>query len=261
MEKDVLKQKMAEETTTLIGNIYEDAAKETMIESGKTLATIPQTINALLLPLRKWILEKEYAFEETKILLQKKLENLKTTDIVEPEAYIAVPALEALSYSINNETLRNMYANLLANSMNKNTKDSVHPSFVDIIKQMSPNDAKIFNEIFISKIKPIMDLSTSIKEKKGANNYLYNLTWINTFEYETISLSVSNLLRIGLIEIDGELSYVHDENYSMIRNTKAYKNYADKCNKNANMTLKENKHIIKVTALGELFYKICVSDI
>ena len=138
MEKDVLKQKMAEETTTLIGNIYEDAAKETMIESGKTLATIPQTINALLLPLRKWILEKEYAFEETKILLQKKLENLKTTDIVEPEAYIAVPALEALSYSINNETLRNMYANLLANSMNKNTKDSVHPSFVDIIKQMSP---------------------------------------------------------------------------------------------------------------------------
>lgn len=42
----------------LLGNgkeIYDDALKPAAQEAGKTLALIPQTINAALAPLRQWI--------------------------------------------------------------------------------------------------------------------------------------------------------------------------------------------------------------
>ena len=47
--------------------------------------------------------------------------------IVEPEPYVAVPAIQAISYAMNSDELRNLYANLLAKSMIKDTKDTVHP--------------------------------------------------------------------------------------------------------------------------------------
>ena len=152
-----LKEKM-DDVKEIIPELYKDGAKPTIIETGKTLSIIPQTINAALVPLRKWIIGREYSFKETEALLAKKLEKVKLENIVEPEAYIAVPAIQSISYCMNNEELRNLYANLLANSMNKDIKDNVHPSFVNIINQMSPMDAIIFKIICESGVRPLITL-------------------------------------------------------------------------------------------------------
>ena len=66
---------------------YEDALKPTVQETGKILALIPQTIEAALLPLRQWNIEREYKFAETKKLLEHKLENVDPEKIVTPKAY------------------------------------------------------------------------------------------------------------------------------------------------------------------------------
>ena len=117
--------------------LYDDAIQPTAQETGKTISLVPKLINAALVPMRKWIAIREYNFAETEKLLAYKLEHLDPEKIVSPEPYVAVPALQAISYSMDNEDLKNLYANLLAKSMNKDTKDSVHPAFVDIIKQLS----------------------------------------------------------------------------------------------------------------------------
>lgn len=241
-------------------SVYIDGAKKFIQESGKVISLVPEAINAILVPMRKWIVEKEYSLQETQLLLEKKLKNIDVNDIVEPEKYVAVPALQAISYSMNNETLRNMYANLLAKSMNKNTKDEVHPSFVEIIKQMSPADAVIFNEIFNSSIKPTIDLSISIDNIEGEQCHIYNITWISTYEYNTVAISISNLIRIGLIEINKGVEYTHDENYEKVRHNPKYIEYYKNYEKVQRIKVNENKQCIKITALGELFYKICVKS-
>ena len=48
-----------------IPTIYEDALKPATQETGKTVALIPRAINAALVPLRKWIAEREYSLAET----------------------------------------------------------------------------------------------------------------------------------------------------------------------------------------------------
>lgn len=254
-----IEEKILEKTVDMADKVYEDGAQSFVKESGVTLALIPQAINAALVPFRKWIIEREYSFKKTQALLEKKLQNKDVEDIVAPESYIAVPALQAISYSMDNEVLRNMYANLLANSMDINFKDSVHPSFVDIIKQMSPNDAKIYKEIYLSKVRPIMDLSMSI-DNSGQNDYLYDITWIDSFDYETIAVCISNLVRMGLIEIDNGSSYTVDSNYDLIRNKNEYIQYKQKYDNVPNVKISESKHFIKITALGKLFYTICVKD-
>lgn len=95
-----------------VPEIYDDGLKPTVQEGGKLIARIPRAINAALSGCDIWILNKEYNIEEIKKLLAKKLENVPIEKIVPPEPYIAVPALQAISYSMNNEELRELYANL-----------------------------------------------------------------------------------------------------------------------------------------------------
>ena len=64
--------------------LYEDALQPTVQEVGKFAARIPRAINAAFSSLDKWILNKEYAIDETKKLLEKKLENIDPDKIVEP---------------------------------------------------------------------------------------------------------------------------------------------------------------------------------
>ena len=57
----------------IIEQVYDDGFKPAISEMGKTATMIPQTINAVLLPLRKWILAREYNLKEVQKLLEQKL--------------------------------------------------------------------------------------------------------------------------------------------------------------------------------------------
>jgi len=70
--------------------------------------------------------------------LTPKLKDIPVEKLVPPEPNIAVPSYEALRYSLDIEELREIYTNLLASSMNTDTKDYTHPASVEIIKQLSP---------------------------------------------------------------------------------------------------------------------------
>ena len=77
---------VAEKAVETIPEVYDDALKPAAQESGKTIALIPRTINAALVPLRKWIAEQEYSLAETEKILAKKLEHVGEEKIVTPNA-------------------------------------------------------------------------------------------------------------------------------------------------------------------------------
>ena len=238
--------------------LYDDVAKPTLQESGKTLSLLPKVINAALVPLRKWIAEREYSLAETEKLLEIKLKNIEQDKIVTPDAYVAVPALQAISYSMDSEELRNMYANLLAKAMNIDEKDKVHPAFVELIKQMAPRDAVILDGLFNSLVTPVIDLS--VKTEKGNNYHRYNFTWITCFSYNEISVAIDNLERMGLIEIPYGESYIKDSIYDPIRNTSAYKDNKAELEKMNVGSVDETKKRIRKTTLAESFYEVCIKE-
>ena len=245
-----------------VPELYQDAFQPTTQETGKTLSLIPRTINAALLPLRQWIAEREYKLAETEKLLAKKLEHVCEDKIVTPEAYVAVPALQAISYSMNSEELRELYANLLAKAMNSDTKDLVHPSFVEIIKQMSPMDAKIFKEIVTAPACPL--ISIKIRQQDGGEQfYADNCSWISDYSLVQCRTSFDNLTRLGLIQIPSGLSYTHKELYNLVKSNPLFIQAENECKNNLiqGQEIIYIEEFIKMNDLCKLFYNICVQAI
>ncbi len=247
-----------DEVIKVASELYDDGLKPMVQESGTTLALLPKAINAALVPLRKWIAEREYSLAETEKLLEIKLRNIDHNKIVTPEAYVAVPALQAISYSMDSDELRNMYANLLAKAMDVDEKDNVHPTFVELIKQMAPREAVIFDDIFKSPLTPLIDLY--VRTDKGNNYHIYNISWITGFSYNEVAVALDNLERMGLIEIPYGESYVNDQVYNPIRNTGVYKEQKQKLEKMYIGKIEETKKFIKKTALANSFYDVCLKE-
>ena len=241
--------------------IYTDAFKPAAQESGKTVALIPRAINAALVPLRQWIAQKEYNLAETEKMLAKKLEHVGEDKIVTPEPYVAVPAIQAISYAMNSEELRNLYANLLAKSMVLDTKNSVHPSFVEIIKQMSPTDATVFKIIMKAQLKPIINLKIMSSEFTSipAQN---NCSWIQEFPIEECAPSFDNLIRLGLIEANTAVYYNQEDIYDKVILNPLFQALESQLSAmlKGEDKLCHEKGLIKINDFSILFYNLCVVD-
>lgn len=251
--------------TDAIGNtlqtaptLYEDALQPTTQESGKTLALIPRAINAALVPLRQWIAEREYKLAETEKLLAQKLEHINQDNIITPDAYVAVPAIQAISYSMDSKELRNLYANLLAKAMDSDTKDCVHPAYIETIKQLSPDDATYFKYICPLEYRPMIDVilmyPDALQTTLAYNTNLFSSGHVRNFE-----LSLDNLSRLGLINIPNGIWYGDDSIYeqllSILKNKYTIENFIPS-HPDA-IRINFNKKRIDITAYGNNFYNIC----
>ncbi|MFW6680890.1 DUF4393 domain-containing protein [Lacrimispora sp. AGF001] len=255
---DILAEGVGKAVKT-VPEVYEDGLKPATKESGKTIALIPRAINAALVPLRQWIAVREYNIAETEKLLSEKLEHVGQDKIVTSEPYVAIPAIQAISYSMNSEELRNLYANLLTKSMINDSKNSVHPSFVEIIKQMSPLDATVFQMIMKAKTRPLITLNKQLKSG-GSIILQRHCSWVNELSVRQFSTSIDSLIRLGLIEIPYGEYYNIDATYNAVKQNPLFKTL-----EHANSILLENgekleydKQYIKINDLSSLFYEICV---
>ena len=235
--------------------IYEDAIQPTAKETGELISLPIAAVNAALTPLKIWIMKKEFNIEATRKLLAKKLQSIDEDKIVTPEAYVAVPALQSLAYSMDSEELRDLYANLLASAMNIDKKDMVHPTLVDVIKQMSPLDARVFRELMNSEIKPLMSIEIKSSNTNGMTTIYPNVTHINIDTIENISISLCNLQKCGLINLDFYHWYTKDDNYNIIKNSEHYKKAISNIPADVLTNL---KGCVEITDLGKLFSSICL---
>lgn len=150
-----------------VGEIVKEVKDtKTIEEVDKTSALVVRAIHAALSPLEKWVLQKEYNLSETKKLLEEKLKDIPAENIITPPAYVAVPALQSIAYCMDDIQLRDMYAELLAHAMNSETVDNVHPTFVEIIKQMSPFDALVLKSLQKLWYNPVLASNIGIKTQK-----------------------------------------------------------------------------------------------
>lgn len=148
-------------------DVYDDAGKSVIKPTGELLGLLARAIRAALSPIEKWVLQKEYNVAATKKILEEKLKDIPPELIEAPEPHIAVPALQYISYCMDNEELREMYANLLANSMNKVVRNGVHPGFVEIIKQLSPDEAKILRYFSAHESVPTIIMRAENERHQG----------------------------------------------------------------------------------------------
>lgn len=172
------------------------AAKEighALKSSGKTIGKIAAgTIDMALSPASIMVWGWEKIKEKVIESVQEKLEGVPEDELVKPDIHIVGPALMAMSFCAHEDDLREMFANLLAASMKLANKDKVHPSFVETIKQLQPDEAKILRYMGRTRDTqiPVADVIMSLRG------------WQNSILYENAS-QICNLSECELLGNDG----------------------------------------------------------
>jgi len=179
----------------------------------------------------------------------------------EPDIQTTAQALENSKYCVGSSELRTMFVNLISRSVDTSYCSDVHPSFSEIIKQMSPIDAKILKTIPIKGNIPIVDYATTYEfgssyEIRFQNVYLANLPDVDFFkECEAIS----SLVRFGLLNIERNTPFVHQDFYTPYEKTPIFQELSRETSllpDGIDTTL--FKHTGHLTPLGQRFVSVCI---
>lgn len=207
-----------------------EAGREAGNELGKTAVTLTKTVNNVLLPLAavNFAFDKAREYFDGKFHqeLNEKTSSIPPEELQEPRAFIAGPALQGMSFSVDDDQLRNLYLNLISSDMDKRIRADVHPAFVEIIRQFTSDDAAYFQGLFQdSKNIPIVQIRRGVKNNGAYTVVVKHLIGVerngspvDPTQYITI---LENLERLGLIHISYSSHFIEPENYSWVeRNTK-----------------------------------------
>lgn len=198
---------------------YDDTMHPVAKEAGKSLETVGMVVNKILSPLRKWATNGEDNTSKLEAAVQERLSDVAEENIVEPQSEIAVPVIIANSYT-SSDALRSLYANLLAKAMDRR-ENTAHPSYVEIIKQLSPDEALLLKSTSLL-IKPTAICSIRWQKKTvfsdgigfnlhseniirdfvgGVDLLPYYTPRLTTFAPEKSALMIDNLLRLRLLNV------------------------------------------------------------
>lgn len=207
--------------------------------------------------------KKKIAYAHKLELFRKELDDsikqIPPKKLVEPSIQVTAQALENSKYCIESDELRKMFTALISNSMNADFSKDVHPSFAEILKQMSPLDAviiKIFKGSPISGLPICQYRLIDILGTQGYRILLDNvfLAHPNTYPPNN-SLSISSLSRLGLLDTSYDEWIINEDRYAPFKNHLWYKFLQEKF---PNQTVDIQKGIALLTPLGRSFTQVCV---
>jgi hypothetical protein len=241
--------------------IYPDAIQPAAKEVGKALTTIAKTVNIALAPLKVMVWGYDQVEEFLTSKLTEKLNNTPSENIVTPPTYLAGPAIEALRFSGNNEELRELYANLIATSMDRNSTDKAHPAFVDIIRNLTPAEARLLS--FFVKEDNIPLININKQEEDGSILLVANYTLLNEYlNLESdlkICTYITNLCRLGILEIPSGVYLAKKEIYNLIENSKTV-NEIKTMAEEEGKSLKIDRRLLRLTRFGKDFITCVIGN-
>jgi hypothetical protein len=184
--------------------IYQDLVQPVAIETGQALKTVAKLVHIALAPVSVliWSYDQLSHFLETKVA--SKLANVPEAEIKCPPADLAVPLLESVRLKGESAELIELYAQLLASAMQARDDRIPHPAFVEVLKQLSSDDARVLRTLYLKSATPYLLLAhaagndritvvercfTELHEESG------------TELRSRVIVALDNLERLGLIEL------------------------------------------------------------
>lgn len=197
--------------------------------------------------------------------LSQAIANVPPENLIEPDIQTTAQALENSKYCIESEELRKMFVNLISKSVNYAYVEKVHPSFAEIIKQMSPLDARILKSMNPRYSFPLVDyvLSSSTANKfretfeiNLSNVYIPNLSGVNI---QQASSSISSLSRLWIVTIETQSTITDSSVYAPYEQTDYYLEFSRKARQfYASKRADLHKYLGQFTPLGKNFFEVCV---
>ena len=258
------------DTTNKALDMIDESTKETRKELDKTGAKGVNKLAQLLWasPIGRkadiYIAERPYKMEIELKRMQAKYDSIPIEYQVEPTSYIALKGVNELNYALEEEHLKEMFENLLIADMDSRKQNKVLPAYIEIIKQLNRDDAKLLKLLYKNEYNVCaISLQIHTENQEGyseLDNYIiYNfkikdgITGFSTLKLNP--LVIDNLLMHRLIEVDYTRYYPdYNDQYETLFNS-----VKNRYKLKENSSLSYEKGIIKLTNFGLNFIEICLS--
>lgn len=267
---DVDPIKVAHEGVSLVAEVIKAAGenpqvKEAASNLGQTAVTLTKTINNVLVPLAaiNFAFDKarEYFSGKFQQEIAAKAEAIPAEHIVEPKASIAGPTLQGLAFTHEEPNLKEMYLNLLATAMDGRAAALAHPAFVEIIKQLDSEDARLVRGVLQSPVAiPIVQIHRKLKGGTSYNvliQHLLNLTDSTTrgaIEDPQLPAMIDNWIRLGLVEVAYDKHLADLTKYSWVNERPEFLRLSQEPQPDESK-VEYKKGVLQRTELGKRFAK------
>lgn len=188
-----------------------------------------------------------------------RLANLRPEHIITPSPMVAGPAIEALRFAGHDPTLREMYATLLATAMDANRVRDAHPAFVEIIRQLTADEARIVGLFATSNDFPIIRVA-EILTPSTFDILLDRFSILGDkakCEFPgLISAYIDNIVRLGLANVSETATYFPPQAYEELHRHPTVTTLIESLKAQGRVARTET-HILNVTTLGRQFCRAC----
>lgn len=250
--------------------VYDDALKPAAKEVGKTLHTLAKAINLAISPVAAAVWGGEQIIDFVQRSVQAKLANVTIERIQAPSAHVGVPLLEALRYTGADSELSELYANLLANSMDETTAHTAHPAFVEMIRNLTPDEARVLRHLAgtgnqaVVDVKIVSPIVGWLRLKGSHQVVMRNVSMIGDSagcEHPSLMPTyIDNLARLGLIGVANDRRITSDAPYDAIEGSPLFLQVRSQLGSLKWRQVQFEKHLLFVTELGRQFIRACVDD-
>ncbi|GHU11854.1 hypothetical protein FACS1894185_5750 [Betaproteobacteria bacterium] len=182
--------------TKVVEKTYDDAVSPGFKELGKVSADLVKTARLILAPLQIAATFQD-RFER---FLQKQKDRIPEARQIEVVPEVSGPALESMRYLDEESALWGMFEEILLKASDKELVGLVHPAFVQIIKQLTRDEAFILYKLKNSDFNIVdrMDLNNSLNRFENLvvesstipNRELLNPDSVNVYYAHLESLSL-----------------------------------------------------------------------
>lgn len=195
------------------------------------------------------------------------LEERGKENIVIPNRDVFISAMQSLLIKFERDDIKKMFINLLVNSMDKSTKENVHPSYVDILKNMDSLDALLFKKLIEKRVKYIKAIKPNIFINE-TNRILLNVLpeWytdvkIPGYDMFQLSTHLVNLDRLGIITLIFDRTAGDEKEYKILEQSDELLdvlNNSRRLHEDITLKLGSTACVICISDYGQELARICL---
>ena len=245
----------------LLREIYGDVARPGAKQAGKALETVLGFGNTLLLPLT-FANDRAQVFRKNMGKYRARMQDTPIEDTCEVAPEIGVPIAEKLTY-VTNEELSKMYVELLAKASQVQHANVAHPSFVNIINNISSDEAIILESL--KNVLEVLFIEVHLK-KVGKSEYivaqplLLELSCLADLTYpNNVAAYFSNLEGLGVLNV-GTSIWLSDDSFYEPLEAHAWNKFSGMVGKVGDRELASQRGRMDITPFGMLFLSACYSS-
>lgn len=259
---DPISGKVAAEAAKAVAPIvYKDTVQPAAKEIGKSLETIAKTVRICLTPLSVLVWGYEQTADYVNRRVAEKLAGTPEERIQSPPPNIAGPAVDAIRFA-GSDDLREMYASLLATAMDSQTTESAHPAFVEVIRQLTPDEARIVRLLVPGRYYPVINIFNGEKGAGVGFTALRHFSLLgeqaNVAHTALMPSYLDNLVRLGIAEMPAGRWLTDDGAYDDVEKHPEVARLRAEIDAVEYRASEVERRVIGLTSFGVQFVNACV---